>query len=87
MLCNQAMPTWRIQCHHIWPKSLYPQKAYALSCGVALCLQCHMGIVHGGNSFKDVGELHHWRMFVPTFDRWVKLAKQRRYNERWQHRV
>jgi hypothetical protein len=86
-MCNISMPTSKLQAHHIRPKSLYPEKAYLLDNGICLCILCHMHLVHGGNSFIDVVTVHQWRFFVPSFDRYVELSKNRRYNEKWQVRL
>ena len=73
-MCCIALPVWRLQAHHIYPKSKYPEFAYSLWNGISLCMNCHMHIVHSGNSFKDVEELHHWRFFVPAFRRYNSLV-------------
>lgn len=86
-MCNTDMPVWRLQAHHIRPKSLHPHLAYDLDNGICLCLSCHMGIVHGGNSFRDLSEVGQWEFFVPSFDRYVDLAKNRRFNEANQSKI
>lgn len=86
-MCNNTFPVYRMQAHHIRPKSLYPHLAYELRNGIMLNLSCHMELVHGGNSFEDMKEHHRWRFFQPAFDRYVDLAINRRFNESNQHRV
>jgi HNH endonuclease len=86
-MCGLTMPTYRLQAHHVRPKSRYPQLAYHLDNGICLCIGCHMHIVHAGNSFRDLAELHHWRFFVPSFDRYTDLAHVRHFNERNQPRL
>lgn len=78
-MCQGGFSIWRLQAHHIRPKSLYPDLALLPENGIALCVGCHMHIVHGGNSFVDVTpEGGRWRFFVPAFDRYVGLADTRR---------
>ena len=77
----------RTQVHHIYPKGSFPNKAYELSNGILLCLGCHQEIVHAGNSFLDITRIENWRFFVPSFNRWVDLSKQRRFNELHQNEV
>lgn len=86
-MCNTAHQSWRMQAHHIRPKSEYPELALELSNGIMLCLRCHMALTHTGNSFKDMKEIGHWKFFRPAFDRYVNLATQRRYNEENQHKI
>jgi len=86
-MCSTTFPTYRLQAHHIRPKSVYPDRAYELANGICLCLRCHMGIVHGGNSFRDLSDVQQWRFFVPAFDRYVELAAVRRFNESNQYRL
>jgi hypothetical protein len=69
-----------IEAHHIYPKSLYPDKALHLSNGVSLCFCCHRGVVHGGDTF----DLSNWRVFVPMFRYGNGLAAVRRFNETYQ---
>ena len=86
-MCNTAYPGWRLQAHHIRPKSLYPDLALNLDNGIMLCLGCHMAITHSGNSFKDVEEIGQWKFFRPAFDRYVNLSSQRHFNEENQDRI
>ena len=87
VMCRIDMPAYRLQAHHVRPKSLYPDLAYDLDNGVMLCVGCHMGIVHAGNSFEDMSGIHHWKFFVPAFDRWNKLAAQRLFISNNQKKV
>ena len=87
-LCGNDFSPWALQAHHIRPKSLYPELAYELRNGIMLCLSCHMGLIHRNSSFNDmVKKVYHWKFFVPSFDRYVNAARQRRFNEANQHRV
>lgn len=52
--CQGGYNIWRLQVHHIWPKSLFPELALRLDNGVSLCMACHMHLIHGGDSFDDV---------------------------------
>lgn len=72
-----------IQVHHVYPKSLYPKKAYELRNGVSLCFTCHKGVVHSGDTFR----LGNWRFFVAAFRQMMKLKKNREFNERYQKRI
>lgn len=88
VLCHNIFQIFKLQIHHIYPKSRFPDRAYDLSNGVSLCLSCHMMIVHAGNSFEDVHKKRdHWRFFVPSFRRYVELSKVRKYNEEYQKKV
>lgn len=87
VMCRTDYPTYRLQAHHVRPKSLYPNLAYSLANGVSLCLGCHMQIVHAGNSFVDIETVANWRFFVPAFDRHVRLAVNQRFNEANQERI
>ena len=85
ILCNNIFAVYKLQIHHIYPKSRYPSRAYDLYNGVCLCLACHMMTVHGGNSFEDVYKRKdHWRFFVPSFRRYVELSKVRQFNDEHQ---
>lgn len=64
-MCACKKLSKRMQVHHVWPKSLYPDKAYDLDNGIVLCGSCHNGIVHSENAFKDE---RNWERFVPMFD-------------------
>ena len=87
-MCNTSHYGWRLQAHHIRPKSEYPELALELSNGIMLCLRCHMAITHGGNSFKDMqGGIAQWKFMRPAFDRYVGLKKARKFNEQNQHRI
>ena len=87
VMCRNQMPTWRLQAHHIRPKSLYPELAYNLDNGVMIDVGCHFGCVHSGNSFEDLKGIHNWRFYAPSFDRYVNLATQRKFNEANQQRI
>lgn len=87
VMCQTISESSRLQAHHIRPRSIYPQLACQLENGIMLCLSCHQGTVHRGNSFKDMESWHHWRWFVPAFDRYVGLAQQRRFNRKNQGRI
>ena len=89
LVCRGQFDIWRLQAHHIYPKSLYPEKALDLGNGVSCCTGCHMGHVHRGNSFKDTDPDNMesgWRLFSPMFLRYVGLSAQREYNEEFQER-
>lgn len=73
VMCGGVFPVVSLQAHHIKPKSLYPMEALVLANGVILCVSCHMGVVHRGNSFKDITDPNAgWRFFKPSFERYVE---------------
>lgn len=85
VLCgvNVFHRTSNLQAHHIHPKSLFPEMALTLSNGVMVCAGHHQGIVHAFNPGVDVAENRidaGWRIYVPTFDRWVHLAPNEAFN-------
>ena len=82
--CFMCGRVGRIEVHHIYPKSLYPERAYNLDNGVSLCgMICHRGIVHAGDTF----ELTNWRVFVPMFRYRMRAKKIRAFNEKYQSRI
>lgn len=74
VMCRGFFSIWQLQAHHIWPKSLFPDRALDPDNGVSLCAGCHQGPTHAQspsvdviNSAPDAG----WRMWVPSFSAWV----------------
>jgi len=61
--CQMCGATERLEAHHCYPKSMYPDLALQVTNGVALCFVCHRYCVHGGNSF----DLSNWSKFIPFF--------------------
>jgi len=86
-MCSIPHPSWRIQAHHIFPKSKFPELAYDLKNGICLCMNCHMHIVHSGNSFRDIQQLEHWRFFIPTFTDYNAECKNKTFNQDNQDRI
>ena len=82
--------TWQVQAHHIYPKSLHPEKALMLKNGVMVCAAHHQGIVHNHNPGMDIRNRDFdsgWMNFRHHFNRWNDLAINRRYNEQEQYRL
>lgn len=79
--CNTKEESWQLQVHHIFPKSIYPEFALILSNGVTLCTGCHLEVVHGGNSIRDIENIHQWAMHVPSFRRYNEFKGVRDFNE------
>jgi hypothetical protein len=69
----------KAQAHHIYPKAVYPDKAYELDNGVTVCSDCHQPIVHS--------QWTSWLKWTDFFKRWVRRAANRRFNERRQYLV
>lgn len=78
LMCVEFKEITETQVHHIYPKSLYPEKAYLLDNAISLCLMCHQGIVHSERSHVDLGN---WRFFVPSFRNYIRKAAVQRYNQ------
>ena len=83
-MCIETKETSEIEMHHIYPKSLHPEKAYLLDNAISLCLMCHQGIVHSERNNKDLGN---WRFFVPAFRYYQRLAAVRDFNIENQSRL
>jgi len=67
------------QAHHIYPKALYPDRAYDLANGVTVCADHHQAVVHA--------QWTSWLKWTDFFKRWVKRAANRRFNEQYQYKV
>lgn len=81
--CQMCGRVGTIEAHHIYPKSLYPDKAYNLDNGVSLCRCCHIISVHASNTF----DLSNWKRFVPMFRHMMRLVKFKRFNNKYQERI
>lgn len=82
----------QLQAHHIYPKSLYPERALDLDNGVMVCAGHHQGVVHNHNADTDVTEperglMAGWRHYVDHFQRWNSLAAAARFNTTHQPRL
>lgn len=86
-MCGHGFSTYAVQSHHVYPKALYPEKAYDLENAAILCTACHIDVVHSGNATVDLNRLDHWKEFVVFFNRQNKLVYRKRFNEANQHRV
>ena len=78
-VCSEKIERRYSQAHHIYPKYLYPEKAYDLSNGVCVCGDCHMPIVHSTN--------RSWRKFTCFFKRCTKRKKNKEFNSKYHIRV
>lgn len=87
VMCHRQTKIWQLQAHHVLPKSLYPDLALDLDNGVMLCVGCHMGVVHAGNSTVDIADLSHWKFFVPSFQKYLASPVNRCYKEINQQRL
>jgi hypothetical protein len=65
--------------HHIYPKADYPEKAYDLDNGVAICKDCHYPIVH--TSDKS------WRKWTCAFKRWVNRKAHKAFQRNHEHKI
>lgn len=81
--CQMCNRIGTIEAHHIYPKSLYPLKAYDLDNGVSLCRCCHIISVHASNTF----DLSNWQKFVPMFRYMMRLVRFKNFNEKYQDRI
>lgn len=72
-----------VEVHHIYPKSLYTEKAYDLDNGVSLCKSCHIISVHASSTF----DLSNWKTFVPLFRYMMRLSRFKNFNEKYQERI
>jgi len=72
-----------IETHHIYPKSLFPEKAYALHNGVSVCYCCHRVVLHQGNTFDSSLCLQ----FTPYFLARMRHVAISRWNEKYQPRI
>jgi 5-methylcytosine-specific restriction endonuclease McrA len=45
-LCEEGKERRMMEAHHIYPKSLYPEKKFDLANGICLCHRCHRQIIH-----------------------------------------
>jgi hypothetical protein len=78
--CNDGS---KLQVHHCYPQSLFPEKALLLDNGVTLCLVCHIYVVHAASTF----DLTNWNDFTPLWRRYMKLKVIKNFNTKYQHRI
>lgn len=59
---HKQTPERKLEAHHIRPKAIFPEKAYDLGNGIALCWRCHRHVVHAtwGNwaTFRECWDLY-----------------------------
>jgi hypothetical protein len=67
------------QAHHIYPKSLYPEKAFELDNGVTVCRDHHQPVVHA--------QWTSWRKWTSFFKRWVSRKANVSFNKDNQDKV
>lgn len=82
-MCNRKINVWRLESHHIRPKSIFPELAYDLSNGIALCSVCHRFVVHGDNDLEG----GNWAKFVIMFSVPMRTNKFKKFHEENQPRV
>ena len=70
-----------MHAHHIYPKFIYPEKAYDLNNGVCVCSDCHLRIVH------TTWTVPSWLKWTDFFKRWVRRAANQRYNKEYQSKI
>jgi len=73
-LCESKGKRWEMESHHIYPKSVYPDKAYDLANGVCLCNNCHQRLIH--HTRKS------WRKFTCFFRRHVDKKAMVEFNRK-----
>lgn len=76
-MCSQVHGfTWwtMVEAHHIWPKALYPTKAYDPDNGITLCRRCHRKVVHHNWHGQS------WRKFVVL---WATSYMRRKAIRQW----
>ena len=79
-VCSEKiMPRSKSQAHHIYPKSIYPDRAYDLDNGACVCSSCHHPIVHSTNNS--------WKKFTYFFKRYVRLVRNNKFNKENQHKI
>jgi len=69
----------KAQAHHVYPKSIYPEKAYDLDNGVCVCGRCHQPLIHSTNSS--------WKKFTGFFKRHLRRVKNARFNSEHQGKI
>lgn len=65
--------------HHIYPKSLYPEKAYRLDNGITTHDYHHQPVVHTTKTS--------WQYWVPYFKPFMKYKSKKEFNEKYQDRL
>jgi hypothetical protein len=87
LMCKGMFKISCLQVHHVWPKAIYPQRALDLRNAIVLCTGCHLGVVHAGNSFKDIVEQGNWRFFARSFSGYTCSRENREFAKLWQNKV
>lgn len=81
--CYMCDRVGRTEVHHIYPKSIFPDKAYDLDNGISLCKMCHIIVVHASDTF----DLRNWSKFTVLFNYAMRLIERKRFNDKYQHRI
>ena len=68
-----------VQAHHIYPKAIYPEKAFDLYNGITVCGDHHQAVVHA--------QWTSWRKWTCMFKRWVRRKVNKEFNSEHQHKV
>jgi 5-methylcytosine-specific restriction endonuclease McrA len=67
------------QAHHIYPKSIYPEKVFDLNNGITVCQAHHQPLVHA--QWKS------WRKWTDFFKRPLRRKANKKFNVENQHKV
>jgi len=68
-----------VHAHHIYPKAIYPERAYNLENGITVCAKHHKPVVHS--------QWTSWKKWTDFFKRPLRRKKNRVFNEDNQHKV
>ncbi len=78
-LCGKKCKKYLAHAHHVYPKSVYKEKAYSLNNGITLCGECHLKIVHT--------TWFSWKKFTCFFKRYIKYKRNRDFNKEHGYKV
>jgi hypothetical protein len=71
-VCSNKFSLSETEAHHVYPKHLYPRKAYSLSNGVCVCKSCHQPLIHSTKKS--------WRKFTCFFKRHLNKKAIKSFN-------
>lgn len=80
-LCHNPYEIHELHAHHIQPKGYaeFAPFAYQLSNGIALCVHCHLAVVHSTDE--------NWRQFYQLFWNQNRQRGRHKFNEFYQDRI